>query len=225
MGVVTISASFGAGGSEVGPAVAGALGLPFVDRAVPVEVARKLDVPLEAAERRDERTDRGLWRVISSMALVPEMSGAGPLAYHTLSDEHAFREKTEEVLHEIARTGGVVLGRAAALVLAGRPDALHVRLDGPVQARVAQVMRRSGRPEAQVRRALRSNDAARGAYVRTFYRADPADARHYHLVLDTTAIPWDAAADLVVAAARARGLQPQRTPPETGTPREAEATP
>jgi cytidylate kinase len=204
--VVTVSASYGAGGSEIGPAVAAALGLPFVDRAVPAGVARKLDVPLDQAERRDETTDHGLWRVVSSMALVPEMSGAGPLAYHTFSDEHAFREKTEEVLHEIAGTGGVVLGRAAALVLAGRPDALHVRLDGPVEVRIAQAVARSGQPEAEVRRALRSNDAARAAYVRNFYRADPAAARHYHLVLDTTAIPWTAAADLIVAAARARGL-------------------
>jgi cytidylate kinase len=206
VGVVTVSASFGAGGSEIGPAVADALGLPFVDRAIPVGVARKLDVPLDAAEQRDERTDRGLWRVVASMALVPEMSGAGPMAYHTLSDEHAFREKTEEVLRELAQAGAVLLGRAAALVLADRPDALHVRLDGPVDARVAELVRRTGRPEAEVRRALRSNDAARAAYVRTFYRADPADARHYHLVLDTTAVPWDAAADLVVAAARARGV-------------------
>jgi cytidylate kinase len=206
VGVVTVSASYGAGGSEIGPAVAAALGLPFVDRAVPAGVARKLDVPLDLAEQRDETTARGLWRVISSMALVPEMAGAGPLAYHTFADEHAFREKTEEVLREIAETGGVMLGRAAALVLAGRDDALHVRLDGPLETRVAQAVARSGRPEAEVRRALRSNDAARAAYVRNFYRADPADARHYHLVLDTTAIPWSAAADLIVAAARARGL-------------------
>ncbi|HST67899.1 MAG TPA: cytidylate kinase-like family protein [Mycobacteriales bacterium] len=206
MGVVTVSASYGAGGSEIGPAVAEALGLPFVDRAVPAGVARKLDVPLDLARQRDETTDRGLWRVISSMALVPEMAGAGPLAYHTFADEHAFREKTEEVLHEIAGIGGVVLGRAAAIVLAGRDDALHVRLDGPVEGRVARSVQRSGRSEAEVRRALRSNDAARAAYVRNFYRADPADARHYHLVIDTTAIPWNAAAELVVAAARARGL-------------------
>lgn len=207
MGVVTVSASYGAGGSEVGPAVAAALGLPFVDRAVPVGVARKLDVPLDQAERRDETTDRGLWRVISSMALVPEMAGAGPLAYNTYTDEHAFREKTEEVLHEIADSaGGVVLGRAAAIVLAGRADALHVRLDGPAEARIAQAVARTGKSEAEIRRALRSNDAARAAYVRNFYRTDPADARHYHLVIDTTAISWAVAADLVVAAARARGL-------------------
>ena len=57
-----------------------------------------------------------------------------------------------------------------------------------------------------MRRELRSNDAARAGYVRHFYRNDATQARHYHLVLDTTAISWSAAADLVVAAARARGL-------------------
>jgi cytidylate kinase len=204
VGVVTVSASYGAGGSEIGPAVAEALGLPFVDRAVPVEVARKLDVSPDEAERQDESVDTGLWRVASSMALVPELAGAGPLAYRTFADEHAFREKTEEVLREIAAGGGVVLGRAAAFVLADHPRALHVRLDGPVDARVAQVVRRSGRPEPEVRRELRSNDATRTAYVRHFYRCDPTQARHYHLVLDTTAIPWETAADLVVTAARAR---------------------
>ena len=206
MGVVTVSASYGAGGSEIGPAVAAVLGLPFVDRAIPVEVARKLDVPLDEAERKDDAVDTGLWRVVSSMALVPELSGAGPLAYRNFADEHAFREKTEEVLREIAVRGGVVLGRAAAFVLADEPGALHVRLDGPVDARVAAVVARTGRSDAEVRRELRSNDAARGGYVRHFYRCDATQARHYHLVLDTTAIPWGTATELVVTAARARGL-------------------
>jgi len=204
--VVTVSASYGAGGSEIGPAVAAVLGLPFVDRAVPVEVARKLDVPLDEAERQDDSVDTGLWRVISSMALVPELAGAGPLAYRSFTDEHAFREKTEEVLREIAVRGGVVLGRAAALVLSDVPQALHVRLDGPVEDRVAAVLARSGRREAEIRRELRSNDAAREAYVRHFYRADPTQARHYHLVIDTTAIPWETAVELVVTAARARRI-------------------
>ncbi len=206
MGVVTVSAAYGAGGSEIGPAVAEALGLPFVDRAIPVEVARKLDVPLDEAERQDDAVDTGLWRAISSMALVPELASAGPLAYRSFADEHAFREKTEEVLREIATRGGVVLGRAAAFVLADRPAALHVRLDGPVDARVAAVVARTGRSEADVRAELRTNDAARAGYVRHFYRRDATQARYYHLVLDTTAFPWDTAAEIVVTAARARGL-------------------
>ena len=45
MGVVTLSAAYGAGGPEIGPAVAERLGLPFHDRVIPVKVAGRLGVP------------------------------------------------------------------------------------------------------------------------------------------------------------------------------------
>jgi len=208
VGVVTISATFGSGGSEIGPAVAYALGLPFVDRAIPANVARKLGVPLAQAQEKDENVDTGLWRVLSSMALVPDLAGAGPLAYSTISDEASFKDKTEQVLGEIAAgSGGVVLGRAAAIVLADAPDALHVRLHGPEEARLAMLARRHPEqdPEA-LRQAMRDNDGARAAYVRHFYHANPAECRHYHLVIDSTALPWDTVTGLIVTAARARGI-------------------
>ncbi|HEY9389779.1 MAG TPA: cytidylate kinase-like family protein [Mycobacteriales bacterium] len=207
MGVVTISATYGAGGSEIGPAVAAMLGLPFVDRAIPAGVARRLGVPLSDAEQKDETYDTGLWRIVSSMALVPDLAGAGPLAYSTLADDRAFREKTEQVLREIAgSTGGVILGRAGALVLGDVPGALHVRLDGPEGARTATARRLTGRDEQTCREALRGNDAARTAYWRHFYRCDPTEPRHYHLVIDSTTFPFDTVADLIVAAAHARGI-------------------
>ncbi|WP_414637674.1 cytidylate kinase family protein [Actinomycetospora sp.] len=55
MRLVTISAQYGAGGSSIAPAVARALGLPFVDRAIPVQVARELGVSTEESLARDDR--------------------------------------------------------------------------------------------------------------------------------------------------------------------------
>lgn len=207
MGVVTISASYGALGSQVGPEAAEALGLPFVDRAIPAWVAHKLGVSLDDAEAKDETVASGLWRVISSMALLPDLSGAGPLAAAPVPDERAFREKTEQVLHEVAgSTGGVILGRAGALVLADVPDALHVRLDGPPGARLARA-REYAEPDERIDvEILRENDNARLAYWRHFYRRDPYDCRQYHLVLDSTALPRNTVVGLIVTAARARGI-------------------
>ncbi|CAN5305514.1 hypothetical protein BH20ACT5_BH20ACT5_11030 [soil metagenome] len=206
MGIVTISATFGAGGSEIGPAVAESLCLPFVDRAIPASVAHKLGVSLDDAEANDERVATGLWRVISSMALVPDLS-AGPLAYHAVPDERVFREQTERVLREISQgMGGVILGRGGAFVLADVPDALHVRLDGPVEDRCRAHARFSGEDERTSRQAVADNDSARTAYVRHFYRCNPAEARHYHLVIDTTALPHNTVIGLIVTAARSRGI-------------------
>lgn len=209
MRVVTISASYGALGSEVGPRVARSLGLPFVDRAIPASVALKLGVTVDDAAAKDEAVSTGLWRMISSMALVPDLSGAGPLGYGVVPDERAFREKTEQVLHEVAAsTGGVILGRAGALVLADVTGALHVRLDGPPAGRLA-LARAHAEPGEQIDEdVLRRNDAAREGYWRHFYRRDWHDCRQYHVVLDSTVLPVDTVAELIVTAARARGVAP-----------------
>jgi cytidylate kinase len=206
MGVVTVSAAYGAGGAEVAPAVAERLGLPFVDRAIPAQVAGRLGVPIAVAEANDETVVRGLWRLVTSLGAMPDPAG-GVLPQTNTPDERSFRQQTERVLEEIADgDGGVVLGRAAALVLRDRPDALHVRLDGPRDRRLAAAVGRSGRPVDDVRRELEANDRGREAYVRHFYRTDPALCRHYHLVVDTTVLPLDTVVDLVVAAARAHGI-------------------
>ena len=88
-------------------------------------------------------------------------------------------------------------------MLRDRPAAFHVRLDGPGEARVFQAMRVEGVDEDEARRRQRNSDRARIDYVKHFYRADARDARHYHLVLDSTAVPLPTCVELIVTAARA----------------------
>lgn len=204
MAVVTISAAFGAGGSEIGPAVAEALDMPFVDRAVPVSVAGRLGIPVQDAEEKDERVDTGWWRILSTMSFVPDVAGVGP--FHAVPDERTFQTQTEQVLREVAGRGGVILGRAAAIVLADEPDALHVRLSGPKKARIASHALRTGCSQKDAENDVRTNDSARETYVRQLYRCDATECRHYHLVIDTTVLPWDSVASIIVQAARARGV-------------------
>jgi len=204
--VVTISASFGAGGSIVGPAVAERLGIPFVDRAIPAAVADSLAVPLDRALAHDQQLPSAIIRVLSKMASAVIPMGVAPMAPPEGTDqEDVFRSGTERVLRDIAdRTGGVLLGRAAAIVLASHPTALHVRLDGPKAARLARATARDERPQPEVARLLGETDRARVTYVKHFYNRDPSDARLYHLVLDSTALPIEACVDLIVTASRAR---------------------
>lgn len=205
MTVVTLSATFGSGGSEIGPSVAQELGLPFVDRAIPVRVAAKLGVSVVEAQAKDETIATGLTRLISTMALVPDLAaGAGPITYNPVPDERIFREQTERVLHEIAAgSGGVILGRAAAIVLADVPAALHVRLDAPVAARLERIQRAHAMTRDTALRLIRDNDAARAAYVRHFYRCSASESRHFHLIIDSVRLPTETVISIIAAAARA----------------------
>jgi hypothetical protein len=206
MTLITLSAPYGAGGSQVGPAVAERLGVPFIDRAIPTGVAERLAVPMREAIERDEAVGGWLMRALLSFGQVgPVLAGATPVPGQLLTDE-AFRQATEQVLRETAAGGGaVILGRAGAIVLADEPRALHVRLTGPEWARIEQGMLLEGVDRATAERHLQETDNARRAYVHHFYRADPRDPRHYHLVIDSTAIPLDACTAMIAQGAQARG--------------------
>ena len=211
MALVTLSASYGAGGSWGGPAIAERLGVPFVDRVIPTQVAERLAVPLEDAHRRDEAVSGWLDRVLMSLVPLAQVYGGAPPEPMPVGD-HSFREATEQVIAERAASGrAVILGRAAALVLRDDPRALHVRLDGPPEARVAQAMRVQGIDRETARRRMRETDSARDAYVRQLYGTEPYDPALYHLVVDSTAIELDACVELIALAARARvGTAPER---------------
>jgi cytidylate kinase len=210
--VVTLSASFGAGGSIIGPRVAEELDLKFLDRAIPTAVAEALAVPMADVMAHDERRTPGFGRLLANLAraaAAPDTAfGSAPTAARaSLGDqpEQAFRDQTERILHQIADTeGGVILGRAAAIVLRDHPSALHVRLDGPPEARVQRAVGFEQLDADQARKLLGETDRAREGYVKHFYKCDPRDACHYHLVLDSTALDFDTCSELIVAAARAR---------------------
>ncbi len=207
MPLVTVSASYGAGGSWVGPAVAERLDVPFVDRVIPTEVAERLAVPLEDAHRRDESVSTFFDRLLMSLVPLAQVYGGAPPEPMPVGD-HAFREATEQVIRERAGSGrAVILGRAAAVVLREDTRALHVRLDGPPEGRVRQAMRIQavGRDTAQ--RRMQETDRARDAYLRQLYGTEPDDLSLYHLVIDSTAIDLEACVEMIVLAARSRAAE------------------
>jgi hypothetical protein len=205
MTVVTLSASYGAGGSQVGPRLAERLGVAFLDRVIPTTVAERLAVPLDDALAHDDAVRSVLERLLMRFAPAAQ-AFSGAATPPELVDERSFLRATEEVIRERAATGsGVILGRAAAIVLRETPGALHVRLDGPVERRLARAMELEGVDRETAARHMRETDRAREAYVQQFYGADARAAELYHLVIDSTALALDACVELIALATAVRG--------------------
>lgn len=203
--VITVSATYGAGGSIVAPALARRLGVPLLGRvtAPPGELAHRREATesLSPEERRTIPVHRLLASLTAAVPAGPTVSP--PSARH--QEEELRRRNDAEIADFVATGGGVILGRAAAVVL-GRQGGFHVRLDGPEDRRATQGARIEGVDPEESEARLRACDAARAAYVERLYRVDPADASLYHLVLDTTAIPLEDAVELILAAARSAEL-------------------
>jgi Cytidylate kinase-like family len=204
MGTVTIAATYGAAGSLIGPAVAKRLKLPFVDRAIPVELAEKLHGPLVAALADDSEAGSTVGRVLNSALGFTGLFAGVPLGDEqrgVVPDVAA----TEKAIRGLADAGGaVILGRAGVFVLQGRPDVFHVRLDGGVEARRRAAMGREGLDYKSATRQQQATDQARRSYISHFYSRAGSweDPRHYHLILDSTAISIDSCVELITRAAK-----------------------
>jgi cytidylate kinase len=200
--LVTVSASYGAGGSVVAPALAKRLGVPFLQRATTSTGGSSGPEPcferLEPEEAKLTPAHRLLTALTHAAPVGPTQS---PLPAH--HHDASLRQQCEEGIRRLAGAGaGVILGRGAAVVL-GKDSGFHVRLYGPPGLRVVQGAAIEGIGQQEAERHLAAADRARDAYVRRLYRADPADPRYYHLMIDSTAIPLDGVVEIILRAVAA----------------------
>lgn len=203
--VVTISAAYGTGGGFIGPRVAERLGVTFVDRAISVAVASELAKRTETIEGFEDELGRGAAHWLSAFADVAGLwGGVTPPPDAWFHDTDSYKRHVDMVLHRYAAQGAVILGRGAQIILRDLPRALHVRLGGPLERRVAQAVELGGIDPAAARKAQHHTDAARRRYIHHLYHREVADPRYYHLVIDSTAVPWASCVEIIVTAVQGR---------------------
>lgn len=209
--LITISATYGSGGSVIAPALAQRLGVPFLQR-VTGPAGALGDQAVERLLAEEKKTIP----VGDLIACLTHAMPAGPtLSPPSIRGQHEqLRRRAEAEITSFAAGGrGVILGRAAAIVL-GKHHGYHVRLDGPSERRIVQgaAIEKVGLDKSRAH--MGAADHARTAYVRRLYRVDPADGSLYHLVLDSTAVPLETAIELILtAAASAQPAAPEPQPP------------
>jgi len=203
---VTVSATYGAGGSVIAPRLAEELKLPFIDRLISADLSQD-------AARDEARSAEGLCegereiapagRFLSYFARAASV-GAMLAPEPIVDDDDSIRASAESGMRGVA--GGepaVILGRAGAIALRARPRTFHVRLDGAADRRVKWAADFEGLSVENARQRQSETDRARTLFVKRLYHADPADPALYHLILDPTVLGAERAVTLLAAAARA----------------------
>jgi cytidylate kinase len=201
---ITVSASYGAGGSVVAAQVAQRLGFPLLDRAISGQIAEQLQISREEAEaaRLNRPIVERFFAVLTPLAgaVVDPGDTADDLPASPIEEAATFRARAETIMREALTRGAVILGRAGAAAFRDEPDVLRVRLFGPVERRVDQAARIEGVTVQEAAHRLPKVDAARAHYVHRLYHADIDDPNLYHVHIDSTALPPEACADLIVSA-------------------------
>ncbi|MDQ1549489.1 MAG: hypothetical protein QOD27_1147 [Microbacteriaceae bacterium] len=205
---VTISASYGTGGSVIAELVAQALELPLLDRAISTDVAAKLQVSVTEAEDGTfarSRIDRffGILAPLAGGVLGAGTDAAPPEAVPAPDEATLFRDQAEAIMRQSLEDGAVILGRAGAAAFRNERDVLRVRLFGPLAARIAHAARTQSVDTDTAAKRLPQVDNARAQYVRRLYNVDINDPELFDLQLNSTLFAADVCAGIIALAYRA----------------------
>jgi cytidylate kinase len=202
--VVTLASLCGAGGSIIGPRVAERLGVPFLDRAIPQAVAKRAGLPEVAVAAADDVPPQRWSHLFEAIGRASPPTGASGQVERLDLEIRRLQGEIEWFLADASRTGGVVLGRGGAVVLASVDTALHVYLGGSRDRRIDRVMHEHGVDHLAAAHLVKTTDAARRDYVRSVYGVDGDDPTLYHLMLDAVSLGVEVCVDLIAAASESK---------------------
>jgi hypothetical protein len=213
--VVTISRQTGAGAHVVAEELVAILGTrapagsppwTIFDRNLVDAVLEHHDLPKRLARFMPED------RVSGIADTMEELFGLRPSSWVLV------RKTADTILH-LAEVGNVVLiGRGANVITAGLAHAFHVRLVGSVARRIEYVRERLQVGPKEAAEYVRTEDVARGRYVRKYYGVDIEDPLLYDAVVNTDRVSYPEAARLIADA-----VTVVRMPVEEPTPGPREA--
>lgn len=170
--VVTVSRDFGSMGKLVAQLLADTLEVRCCDRFILQQVAQRANVDEELVRALDEHVSKinGHW-------------WQHFLQKDAFSYEDYYRYLVKTIL-SISRSGGVIVGRGANLILSEN-KAFRVRITGSVEQCAKRVASREQMGIEESRKLVREVNNERAEYIQMLYDTDINDPSAYDLILNS----------------------------------------
>ena len=198
--ILTISHMYGSGGSRIARDLGRRLGWTVWEKEIVRKISAQYKVSEEYVDAKDERVDSFIERMVGLFGM-----GGFESAYDIppplwLNDAQLVR-MTRSLIEEVGEGGqAIIVGRGGNYVLADRPNALHVFLLAPLEARIKRVMEADGLSRDEAAQRITDMDRLRADYVHTFYHDDWRDPSRYHLSIDSSVWGEAGTADMIMQA-------------------------
>lgn len=186
--VVTLSRQYGALGSELAGRVAARLGYSCWDQELVHELAEQAHAPAALLASLDEH---------ARSEVAERIAVFGPGRHVTASE---YMTALVQVVHTIAAHGRAVIVGRGSQYLVPDPINLRVRVVAALDDRIARVIERHRIGPAEAAERIATIDRERREFTRESYGRDVDDPIGYDLVVNTSALPLEAAAQVVAAA-------------------------
>lgn len=191
--VITISRGVACRGDEIAKALAARLGLDCYDQVIIDQVAARAGVSKQLIDDLTNKLD-----AVDSWIYSAVFGGS-------FSRDQYVRYLTT-IVRGLYHTGGVICGRGAHVVLAGR-DILRVRLVGSIEVCASRLSEEEGLSYSAAKKQVHDRNRQRERFVQDVFHSRLDDPATFDLVVNTDNFRHvEDVVELLVAAVRARGL-------------------
>ncbi|MBP5608420.1 MAG: cytidylate kinase-like family protein [Lachnospiraceae bacterium] len=192
--IITIGRELGSGGREIGRKLAKELGLPFYDKELLAEAAKKSGYSEAVFEMHDEKPTNSFLYSLAMGVNNYGMSFQRPLVLDLyLAQFDTMRKLGEE-------NGGVFIGRCADHVFSDLPNVLNVFIHADMDFRAGRVMEWEKISREKAVAICRRGDKDRAVYYNYYSDHEWGDSRFYDITFNTSKLGIDKVVELIKSA-------------------------
>jgi len=195
MAAITISRQFGAGGRTLGEKLCERFRFRLVDELMIDELARKAKVKGDWLTAMEKEASSTLLGLLSSMVSSGHFLKT-PAAPGEEFERQKYKDFLRRIMSAMANEGGyILLGRGSQFVLRKHPKVFRILLVAEYEDRVKFMVQRYHLSEDEAKKIIKEKETQRAAVATKIFGADIDDPKLYHIVLNTSLIPFDRAVE------------------------------
>lgn len=180
--VVTIGRQYGSGGKIIGEKLAKALGVPFYDKELLTEAARKSGICQEMFESNDEKPTSSL---LYSLVMVTYSGDSLPL-------NHKLFLAQFDAIRSLADKGScVIIGRCADYALEDYKNVINVFIHAKMEDRIDRAVAQYGIDINKAEDIIIKTDKKRASYYNFYSSKKWGNVDNYDITVDSSVLGID----------------------------------
>lgn len=193
--IITIGRQFGSNGREIGRLLAERLGIPFYDKEILNETAKKSGLSEAVLKELDERPSKSF---LYSLVMDPYSYGFTATGYHANLNQRAF-QATYDTIKDIADQGScVIVGRCADYALRHNPDLISIFIYAPMEKRIETIMNRFDLAEDKAKSQINKEDKGRASYYNYYTSKKWGSIDSYDICINSSLMSIEKTVDFII---------------------------
>lgn len=198
--IITIGRELGSGGRTIGKMVANQLGIPYYDRELIDQAAKKSGLTTKYVESAEQKvTNSFLYNLAMGTSYGYGILEAANKQSLPLTEQVYIAQ--QQIIRECAKKGScVIVGRCADAILDDAFDVFKVFIYADTKSRIQRCVSQYGMSAETAQKQIKQSDKTRSCHYNTFTDKEWGNRHNYDLMLNSSALGYQKCANTICAA-------------------------